>query len=151
MAGIFNVDLGTVMGGIGTLAKDLRAAITGKEPISAERAAELAVRAQEIEVEILRAENTILLAQAEINKVEAANPSLFVSGWRPAIGWVCSIGLAVEFVLAPIVQWGFLLAQRPVTLPTFPTESLMGLVVSMLGLAAYRTYEKKAGVTPGRH
>ena len=49
--------------------------------------------------------------QAEVNTAEAANPNVFVSGWRPAIGWVGAAGLTYQFVLRPILVglgWGSL-------------------------------------------
>ena len=39
-------------------------------------------------------------AQAEVNKVEAASESLFVSGWRPAVGWICAAALFAQAHLA---------------------------------------------------
>jgi len=45
------------------------------------------------------------LAQVELNKAEATHRSVFVAGWRPAIGWVCGTGLALAFVINPLFQW----------------------------------------------
>jgi hypothetical protein len=150
MAGLFNVDLGTALSGIGTLAKDIRTAITGKEPISAERAAELALKVQELELETLRSENSLLQVQAEINKVEAASPNLFIAGWRPAVGWICGLALLVEFVVKPWLAWGLARSGHPATLPELDMAQLVGLLVGMLGMAGYRTYEKKTGAS-GKH
>ena len=44
-------------------------------------------------------------AQTDVNAIEAANVSVFVSGWRPFIGWVCGIALAYQYVAAPLVMW----------------------------------------------
>ncbi len=49
---------------------------------------------------------TANLAQVQINKIEAGHKSLFVAGWRPSVGWVCSIAMAYHFILAPIVEFG---------------------------------------------
>ena len=35
--------------------------------------------------------------QIEVNKTEAAHKSLFVAGWRPAIGWICGLGLTLFY------------------------------------------------------
>jgi len=78
--------------------------------------------------------------QDETNTVEAASPNLFVSGWRPAIGWVGAIGLLYQYLLRPIAVgagWH--------DLPALD-QSLMELVTAMLGMAGLRTYEKTLGV-----
>jgi hypothetical protein len=78
--------------------------------------------------------------QNEVNAVEAQNANLFVSGWRPAIGWVGAIGLLYQYLLRPIAVgagWH--------DLPTLDS-SLMELVTAMLGMAGLRTYEKTLGV-----
>jgi len=82
-----------------------------------------------------------MLAQTEINKVEAANSSVFVSGWRPAIGWVCALAMAYQYLLRP-----FLVAFNPVL--AFPglDDNLWQLLAGMLGLGGLRTFEKVNGV-----
>jgi hypothetical protein len=83
-----------------------------------------------------------IAGQMEINKVEAANPSVFVSGWRPSIGWVCSAGFAVQFVIGPLAEWGSALYGHPVKFPTMDTGTMMPLLLGMLGLGGLRTAEK---------
>ena len=39
-------------------------------------------------------------AQAEINLEQAKHPSIFVSGSRPAILWICALGLAWQFLFS---------------------------------------------------
>lgn len=80
------------------------------------------------------------LWQAEIQKMEAQHRSVFVAGWRPFIGWVCGTGLGFVFVANPVIQW--ITGQAG---PSMPTEAMMTLVVSLLGLAGYRTVEKVSG------
>lgn len=143
MPGLVNIDVGSVLGGIGSLAKDIRAAITGKEPINAAQAAELALKAQDLETQIMT-------AQAKINEVEAASPNWFVAGWRPCIGWICALGVGSAFVLRPVTIWMGVVLNRNWTFPPIDTSSLMSLVVAMLGLAAYRTVEKYQS-TDGSH
>ncbi|PKH06498.1 3TM-type holin [Moritella sp. Urea-trap-13] len=79
------------------------------------------------------------ILQTEINKIEAQHRSLFVAGWRPAIGWVCAIGLAFPFILNPLIEWA------GGTGPKIPMDQLMELVVALLGLGTLRTFEKLAG------
>lgn len=86
--------------------------------------------------------------QLEINKAEATHRSVFVSGWRPFVGWTCGVALAWHFVLAPLLVFifAYLGADLP-KLPTFDMDSLMTVLLGMLGLGGLRTYEKKAGLT----
>jgi hypothetical protein len=78
--------------------------------------------------------------QSETNTAEAQNPSLFVSGWRPAIGWIGAAGLAYQYVVRPFAYgagWH--------DLPTLDS-TLIELVFAMLGMGGLRTYEKIQGV-----
>lgn len=81
-------------------------------------------------------------AQTDINKTEATSSSLFVSGWRPFVGWVCGSALAYQFLLRPIVG-AFLTS---VTFPSLDMGTLMTLLGGMLGFGAMRTVEKINGV-----
>lgn len=87
-----------------------------------------------------------IAGQMDINKVEAANPSVFVSGWRPGIGWVCGAGFAVQFVIGPLAEWGSALYGHPVKFPQMDTGTMMPLLLGMLGLGGMRTAEKMQGV-----
>lgn len=78
------------------------------------------------------------MAQIELNKVEASHRSLFVAGWRPALGWVCVFGLGYAFLAAPTIS---MFAPTP----EVPTDIMLELVLGMLGLGALRTVEKIAG------
>jgi len=78
--------------------------------------------------------------QSQTNTAEAANPNLFVSGWRPAIGWVGALGLAYQFIVRP-----FAVGAGWHDLPSLD-QTLMELVMAMLGMAGLRTYEKMQGV-----
>lgn len=78
--------------------------------------------------------------QAEVNRVESQHRTLFVSGWRPMIGWLCAAGLAIVFVVNPVLAWALNTAG-----PEIPLEYLMELVIGMLGLGTLRTVEKLSG------
>ena len=84
-------------------------------------------------------------AQAEVNLEEAKSPSMFVAGWRPAVGWVCVFGFGYSFILQPLMN-GVLALFHVATLPGLDTGPLMTLMMGMLGLAATRTVEKVQGV-----
>jgi hypothetical protein len=87
------------------------------------------------------------LAQAQINAVEAASPNLFQSGWRPATGWVCVLGLFYEFLLRPILPWALTVFQAP-EVPAMPSLDgvLFELVFAMLGIGTMRSIDKARGV-----
>lgn len=87
-----------------------------------------------------------IAGQLAINQTEAANQSTFVAGWRPAIGWVCASALGCDFVVRPLFNWGVALWGRAAVWPALDMSSLMPLMLGMLGLGAYRTYEKVSGV-----
>ena len=104
--------------------------------------------AQRGELAQLDADMKLALGQLEVNKAEAASGSLFTSGWRPAVGWICAAGLAYEFLFAPLLPWLLLaLAGKQLPpLPDLPMETLMTLLLGMLGLGGLRTVEKVKGV-----
>jgi hypothetical protein len=79
-------------------------------------------------------------AQIEVNKVEAAHKSLFVAGWRPAIGWICGFALLYSTIISPILGIWF-------TVPVVDTSLLTTVLMGMLGLGAMRTFEKTKGVS----
>ena len=84
----------------------------------------------------------IALAQIEVNKVEAQSPSLFKSGWRPFLGWGLATAMIWHFVLAPVTMFGFAYAgMEAPDLPTFDMDSLMTVLLGMLGLGGLRTVE----------
>lgn len=94
------------------------------------------------------------MAQIELNKVEAAHASVFVAGWRPAIGWVCAASMAVYYVprfAVGTVMW-CIAAWGQDTLPPMPEmgiSDILGLVGALLGMSWMRTSEKKSGVSRG--
>ena len=80
-----------------------------------------------------------VLAQLEVNKVEAAHKSLFVSGWRPAVGWCCCMALLYNTLLSPILGIWFVV-------PEVDASLLTPVLMGMLGLGAMRTVEKTKSV-----
>ena len=107
---------------VGILAKDIREAIKGKE-LDPEKLIEL---------------------QTKINEAEAMHRSVFVAGWRPFIGWVCGIALAYNFVLRDLII--FVVGEDAVP-PALQMDHLMTVLMGMLGLGAFRTYEKIKNVS----
>lgn len=99
----------------------------------------------EQEKQELAAAVMIVQGQIETNKAEAANPSVFTSGWRPFVGWVCGAALAYQYLLRPLAAWGFAIGGHP--LPVMPglDDTLWELLFGMLGLGGLRTFEKVKG------
>lgn len=99
-------------------------------------------------LEELKANLELAKSQNEVNSVEAANSNIFVSGWRPFIGWICGLGLMYQFLLQPLIV--VVLKTKHMTdilPPDLDLNSLMTLLFGMLGLGAFRTAEKIKGVT----
>jgi hypothetical protein len=85
--------------------------------------------------------------QLEVNKTEAAHKSLFVAGWRPFVGWTCGLALFWHFLGLPVTLfWTAYTGADVPELPTFDMQSLMTVLLGMLGLGGLRTYEKMKGV-----
>lgn len=82
-----------------------------------------------------------MTAQTEINKAEASNPSVFVSGWRPAIGWVCALAMGYQYLARPLM-----VAFMPALVFPGLDDNLWQLMMGMLGLGGLRTFEKTQGV-----
>ena len=101
----------------------------------------------EIEKALIDNAAKINLTQAETNKIEASHRSVFVSGWRPFLGWCSGLGFAWVFVVSPVAQWVLALQGITLVLPQLQTDVLMELTLAMLGLAGLRTWEKSKGLT----
>ena len=94
------------------------------------------------ELAVLAADTQLALGQIEVNKIEAADPNIFKSGWRPGAGWVCVLALASQYVLGPLVEWASDLFGARVLWPVANSAELTALLLGMLGLGAMRTTEK---------
>lgn len=79
--------------------------------------------------------------QTDINQEESKSDSLFKSGWRPAVGWTCVGGLFYQVVARPLLTWVSNINGWQIP-PSLELDTLMTLLFGMLGLGAYRTYEK---------
>jgi len=85
-------------------------------------------------------------AQTDVNAVEAANPNLFVSGWRPFIGWVCGLGCGWNWIGIPVVTATATILGYPVVLGMANLSEMFPLLLGMLGIGGLRTVEKLNGV-----
>lgn len=122
--------------GIGGLFRNIRTAITGKLDPEKEAAIELQMRQMEAKASE---------AQTEINKIEASHPNIFVSGWRPCVGWLCCLGLAYTVFIAPILSW-ISLNFKLIPPPVINSGELVSLLLSLLGMGIMRTAEKFKGI-----
>jgi hypothetical protein len=86
-------------------------------------------------------------SQTQVNTAEASNENVFVSGWRPAIGWICAGALLYTYIAVPFGTAIMAAAGHP--LPKLPAldSNLWELMFGMLGMAGMRTYEKFKGVS----
>ena len=132
MSILSNVGIGEIIGAMGKIADDLTT--SDKERMAAE-------------LDAYKAESERMGGQVEINKIEAASGSLFVSGGRPFVVWVCAFALAYAAVIEPIARFvatvGFAYAGP---FPVIDTDLTMQVLLGLLGLGAYRSVEKIKGV-----
>ena len=132
MSILSTVGIGEIIGTVGKIADDLTT--SDKERMAAE-------------LDAYKAESERMGGQVEINKIEAASGSLFVSGGRPFVVWVCAFALAYAAVIEPIARFvatvGFAYSGP---FPVIDTDLTMQILLGVLGLGAYRSVEKIKGV-----
>jgi hypothetical protein len=93
----------------------------------------------------LTANTDLAKGQISVDQAEASNPSLFVSGWRPAVGWVCAAGLAYAFLVKPVFS-PIIAKFVGAPMEALDIGTLLTLLLGMLGLGGMRTVEKLNGV-----
>lgn len=130
--------IGTVIESVGKVAGDL--ITTDKERM-------------QLELEGRKLDQTIDLAQIGVNNTEAQHASVFVAGWRPAIGWIGAAAMAYQFLLYPMLTWVWALAQANGYLPAgtqpppvLDADQLWVILSGILGIAGMRSFEKSRGV-----
>lgn len=109
--------------------------------MAAEAKFKITEMAQKGELANLEADVKLAIAQTEVNKVEASTDT-FRGGWRPFIGWICGLGLGIQFIISPLFTWVSLLLGYNVIFPILDSDVLMTLLFGMLGLGTLRTTEK---------
>lgn len=133
MAGIVNIEnIGSIFSGIGDLALKVRQAITG---IDSNKQAEITALIADIE-------SKVQTAQSRINEIEAASENIFISGWRPFIGWTCGASFFFVFILKPCLEWFLIIIGHPAALPVIDISVMLPVLLGMLGLGTLRTVEK---------
>lgn len=137
--------LGGIVQAVGQIADDL--ITTDKERLDAElELRRLGLEERQVEADLVR-------GQLDVNRAEAASSSLFVAGWRPAIGWIGAAALGYQFLLYPLLVWGWSLLQARGVVPgdlqpppMLDTSALWVVLSGMLGIAGLRSVEKVKGV-----
>jgi hypothetical protein len=114
---------------------------------------ELEPEGRRLDLEQARIDQATDLAQVDVNKIEATSSNLFVSGWRPAVGWVGVAGLAYQFLGYPFMQWAWAVGQGVDLIPQglnappdLDVEQLITLLAGLLGFGGMRSFEKSRGV-----
>lgn len=101
---------------------------------------EVDLRLQELSDQAQARLDAQVAAQIEVNKIEAASGSVFVAGWRPAVGWVGAASLAYTYILQPFIGiW--------TKVPEIDAGDLTTILLAMLGIGGMRTFEKYKGVS----
>lgn len=109
--------------------------------------AEAAKAAAELQGKIVNAFLAADGEQREINRVEAASASMFVAGWRPAVGWLCVAVLAWQWFFAPMMTWWLVVfAVTTPPLPVLASQDVQQLLYALLGIGGLRTLDKIGGV-----
>ena len=101
--------------------------------------------AHEISTMAERHAQELAKAQIGVNKEEAKSSSIFVSGWRPAVGWVCVSGMAFNFICVPLGNFALTVSGVDAFLPSLDLSQMMPVLMGMLGLGAMRSFEKAKG------
>ena len=124
-----------VIGPAATLLTDIIDRIFPDKDAQAAQRADLMLKAQAIDAQLAQ-------AQIAVNQAEAENSNIFVSGWRPFIGWVCGGAFTYHLILQPFISFCMASAGHVVTLPDFDSNTLNTVLMGMLGLGVMRTTEK---------
>ena len=88
----------------------------------------------------------VMVAQTDTNKIEAGSSSVFVSGWRPFVGWVGGFGFAYAAIVEPLLRFIASLSGYTGEFPAIDTTITMQILFGLLGLGAMRSFDKVKGV-----
>jgi hypothetical protein len=93
----------------------------------------------------LTADTSLMIEQIKVNAAEATNPSLFVSGWRPGVGWVCVAACGWNWIGLPVAKVIAVILGHPIDLAPADLTEMLPILMGMLGLGGLRTIEKLQG------
>jgi hypothetical protein len=85
--------------------------------------------------------------QLQINLADAKSGSFWQGGWRPSIGWCCSLALFYSYILQPFIAFIFAAVGYPIVdMPELRTTELLPILGALLGIGGLRSYEKAKGL-----
>jgi hypothetical protein len=139
------LNIGSIIESVGKVAGDL--ITTDKERL------EMDIENRKLDLEEKKLDQAGNMAQISVNKEEAKSASVFVSGWRPAVGWIGAAALAYQFLAYPLLGWAWQWLQAmnyvPAEMsppPLLDAEQLWVMLSGILGIAGMRSFEKSKGV-----
>lgn len=94
-------------------------------------------------------QNDFLLLAGHIDphKLHSHQSSVFVSGWRPFVGWVCGAALAYAALIEPVARFiAVVVFAYTGAIPVINTDISLQILLGLLGLAGMRTFEKQANI-----
>ena len=132
--GLINLDIGSVIAGVGNIIDDMHTSDEERMKISLEE------KAMDV---------GLSMQQMKVNEAEAGHRSLFVAGWRPCIGWVGATAVGYKFVFYPLIAWAWVfiqakgfVPQNMTAPPSVNAAELYPIILGMLGLGGFRSIEK---------
>ena len=102
---------------------------------------------QQLKLRFAEVESKLKEKQLDINKVEAGHRSIFVSGWRPFLGWVSGLSIGYVYLFQPLLDMILQMFGVEVDWVVLDLGQLMPLILGMLGLGGLRSFEKAKGLT----
>jgi len=106
---------------------------------------ELLKMQQSGELAQLSADTNLMIEQIKVNQEEAKHTNVFVSGWRPGVGWVCVAACGWNWIGLPVVKLGLEIYGHPINLSPADLTEMLPVLMGMLGLGGLRTIEKLNG------
>lgn len=128
-----------IIGDIINAVKDLASEVI----VDKDKRAEIEFKLQELEDKTNERLHEESMGQIEVNKIEAASENIFVSGWRPFVGWTGGVGLAYAAVVQPLLSWfARVVCGYTGTFPALDNELLWTVLLGILGLGSMRSFDK---------
>jgi hypothetical protein len=140
----------TGLGSVFDFAKGIIDRVWADPAQRAQATLELTKLQQSGELQKLALDTQLLQGQIDINKVEAASSSKFISWWRPSVGWVCGFSLAYVSIIDPISRFIALTNGYKGPFPVIDTSITLQVLLGLLGLAGMRSLEKIKGAEGNR-
>ncbi len=95
----------------------------------------------------LEAEYSVIIKQIEVNAKEAEHSSIFVSGGRPMVMWICAFALAYASIFEPLARFiALVFFDYDGEFPVIDSDLTLQVLMGLLGLSGMRSYEKRHGV-----